>query len=78
MVKVNPVSSFERLVVLEYVMLYTKFQSHQSFGSKEEILEGFYHIWDWKPSWSCDLEHLNNFSSQNHMETPYEIWLQKA
>ena len=24
----------------------------------EKIFEGFYHIWAWRPSWSCDLDHL--------------------
>ena len=43
MVKVNPVSSFEQ-IVLEYPMLYTKFQDHQSLGSKENSFEVFYHI----------------------------------
>ena len=44
----------------------------------KEIFEGFYHIWAWKPSWSCDLEHLNTFSSQHHMEAAYELRLQTA
>ena len=22
------------------------------------IFKGFYHIWAWQPSWSCDLDHL--------------------
>ena len=42
MVKVNPGSSYENihhmktLVVLEYSMLYTKFQGHRPLGSEEE------------------------------------------
>ena len=42
------------LVVLEYPMLYTKFQGHLPLG----LFEVVYHIW----AWSCDLEHLNKFS----------------
>ena len=25
---------------------------------EEKIFKGFYHIWAWRPSWSCDLDHL--------------------
>ena len=25
-------------------------------------MKGFYHIWAWRPSWSCDLEHLYKLS----------------
>ena len=25
----------------------------------EKIFEGFYHIWAWRPSWSCDLDFIN-------------------
>ena len=28
----------------------------------EKIFEGFYHIWAWQPSWSCDQDHVNKFS----------------
>ena len=56
-------------------MPYTKFQGHQPLGF-EEIDEGFYHIWAWKPSWSWDLEHLNKLSFQHPMEAPNEIGLQ--
>ena len=48
-------------------MLHAKFQDHRTFGSGEEIFKGFYHIWVWQPSWSCDLENLytmhNKFSN---------------
>ena len=27
----------------------------------EKIFEGFYHIWAWRPSWSCDQDHVNIF-----------------
>ena len=29
---------------------------------EKKIFEGFYHIWAWRPSWSCDQDHvLTNF-----------------
>ena len=30
---------------------------------EKKIFKGFYHIWAWLPSWSCDLDHLYNFLS---------------
>ena len=36
-------------------MLHTKFRENPPAGSGEEyFLKGFYHIWAWPPSWSCD------------------------
>ena len=29
---------------------------------EKKIFYGFYHIWAWRPSWSCDLDHLYNLS----------------
>ena len=67
------------LVVFEHPMLHTKFQGHQRFGSGEEdFFKGFYHIWAWQPSWSCDQDCLNKLSFPHPMETLYEIWLQSA
>ena len=59
-------------------MLNTKFQGHQPFGSGEDFFKGFYHIWAWRPSWSCDLDHLNKLSFPRPKEAPHEIWLQWA
>ena len=59
-------------------MLHTKFQGHQSIGSGEEDFQGFYRIWAWRPSWSCDPDHLNNFSFLKALEAVYEIRLQLA
>ena len=28
---------------------------------KKKIFEVFYHIWAWRPSWSCDQDHVNKF-----------------
>ena len=44
-------------------MLHAKFQDNRTSGSGEEIFKGFYHIWAWQPSWSCDLDHLYKLSS---------------
>ena len=40
-------------------MLHAKFQDHRTSGSGEDF-KGFHHIyiWAWRPSWSCDLDHL--------------------
>ena len=43
-------------------MLHAKFQDHRTSGSGEEDFKGFYHIWAWRPSWSCDLGHLYKLS----------------
>ena len=48
-------------------MLHTKLRGNQPAGSGEEdFLKGFYHIWAWWPSWSCDQHHLINF----HLPVP--------
>ena len=61
----NLVCSFGPIIVcsnydpreLESSMLYVKFQDHSTSGSGEDFKD-FYHIWAWRPSWSCDLDHL--------------------
>ena len=30
---------------------------------RRRFLKGFYHIWAWRPSWSCDQHHVINFIS---------------
>ena len=42
-------------------MLHTKFHGNQPAGSGEEYFKGFYHIWAWRPSWSCDQHHVIRF-----------------
>ena len=60
-------------------MLHTKFQGHRHFGSRDEDFQkGFYHIWAWWPSWSCDLDHLNILLFAHPKEAPHEILLQSA
>ena len=43
-------------------MPHTKFQGHRPFGSRKEDFERLYHIWAWRPSWSCDINHLYSLS----------------
>ena len=38
----------------------------------------FYHIWAWRPYWSCYMDHFNNISFPYPMEAPHENWLQSA
>ena len=56
-------------------MLYAKFQDHRVSGSGEEDFKGFYHKWAWRPSWSCDLDHLYKLSFPLPKEAPHKIWL---
>ena len=54
-------------------MLHAKFQDHRTFGSGDEGFKGFYHIWVWRPSWSCDLDHLYKLSIPHPRDAPYEV-----
>ena len=43
-------------------MIHTKFRGNRPSGSGEEdFSKGFYHIWAWRPSWSCDQHHVIRF-----------------
>ena len=39
-------------------------------------LKGFYLIWAWWPSWSCDQYNWNKFWLTYHKESSYQIWVQ--
>ena len=41
---------------------------------EKKIFKGFYHIWAWRPSWSCDLYHLPKLSFPLPKEDSHEIW----
>ena len=41
-------------------------------------MSGFYHIWAWRPSWSCDQDPKNKLSSPLSMDAPHKIWLSSA
>ena len=60
------------LVVLKHPMMHTKIQDH---WPEKKIFLGFYHIWPWRPSWSCDKDHLSKLSFPHPIEAPYEICL---
>ena len=55
-------------------MIHAKFKDQRTSGSGEEDFKGLYHIWAWRPSWSCDLDHLYKRSFFLPKETPHEIW----
>ena len=62
-------------------MLHTKYHGNRSAGSGEEdFLKGFYHIWAWRPSWSCDQHHINKFSfpCTCTLKLTYKIWLKMS
>ena len=57
-------------------VLHTKPQGHWPFGSGEEdFLKGFYHLWAWGPSWSCDPDPANKLLFPHPTEASYEIRL---
>ena len=66
---------YTNFVELEFRMLHAKFQDHKISGSGEEDFKGFYHIWAWRPSLSCDLDHLYKLSFPLPKEAPHKIWL---
>ena len=42
------------------------------------MFEGFYNIWAWSPSWSCDVDAANKLSLALIMEAPHETWLPRS
>ena len=58
-------------------MLQAKFQDHRTSGSGEEDFKGFCHIWAWRPSWSCDLDHLYKLwfplPKETHIEFGFDL-----
>ena len=44
-------------------------------GSGEEDFKGFYHIWAWRPSWSCDPNSANKLSLPLSKEHSHQFWL---
>ena len=55
-------------------MLHTKFCENWPAGSRD-FSKGFYHIWAWRPSWSCDPDAANKLLFLLPKEAPYKIWL---
>ena len=55
------------VLVLEYSLLQSKFHDYWPFCSREDFFKGFYYIWAWRPSWSCDVKQLyTHFHSPSH------------
>ena len=55
--------------------------SHKVIGPlvlEKKIFKGFYHIWAWRPSCSCDPDPMNKLSFPHPIEAPYQIWLRLA
>ena len=69
------------LVVLECPILYT-IQSFKYIGQsvpKKKVLKGFYHIWEWWPSWSRDQNSLSiHYFLHLKVNLHDEIWLSLA
>ena len=42
---------------------------------RRRSLKGFYHIWAWGPSWSCDPDAANKLWFPLPKEAPHKIWL---
>ena len=56
-------------------MLHTKFRETRPVGSGEVFFNGFYNIWAWRPSWSCDPDVANKLPFPLPKEAPHKIWL---
>ena len=54
-------------------MLHTKLRENRPAGLEKKIFEGFYHIWVWQPSWSCDPDATNKVSFPLPKEAPQKI-----
>ena len=54
-------------------MLHIKFRGNPPAGFGEEDFEGFYHIWAWQLSWSCDPDAANKISFPLPKESPHKI-----
>ena len=59
-------------VELLSLMLHAKFQNHRPSGSGEEDFKVFLL---WRPSWSCDLDHLYKLSFSLPKNTQQDVWL---
>ena len=56
-------------------MLHIKFRENRSASSGAEDFEGFYHIWAWRPSWSCNPDAVKKLLSPLPKEAPHKILL---
>ena len=65
---------FINFVELESPMIHAKFQDQWTSGLEKKIFKGFYHIWAWRPSWLCELNHLHKLSFPLPKEDSCGIW----
>ena len=65
---------FIHFVELESMMLHAKFQDQRTSWYGEEDFKAFNHMWAWRPSWSCDLDHLYKLLLSLPKETPHKFW----
>ena len=56
-------------------MLHTKIRENRLASSGEDFLSGFYHIWAWLPSWTCDLDFAIKLSLPLPMDAAHKISL---
>ena len=42
---------------------------------RRRFFKGFYHIWAWQLSWSCDLDYLYTHWLPNPIDASHKIWL---
>ena len=45
---------------------------------RRRFLKGFYHIWAWRPSWSCDLDFAIKLETPLPKEAPHKISTRSA
>ena len=69
-VKVIPGSPFMQLMMGPRPRCYIPSFMQIGPAVPEKIFEGFYHIWAWRPSWSCDLDHPGVLRSMS-LNAPY-------
>ena len=56
-------------------MLHNKLCGNWPAGSgKEDFFKGFYHIWAWRPSWSCDPDAANKHLFQRFQRRCLKLW----
>ena len=56
-------------------MIHTKFDQNQPSGFEKKIFKEFYHILVWQPSWSCDMDHVDEFSFPCTYKLTFKNWL---
>ena len=68
---------YTNCVDLRSLMIHAKFQNHRPSGSEEEDFLKIIAIYSqpWRPSWSCDLDHLYKLSFTVPKDAPHKVWL---